>query len=223
MAFIGQINLSDATLYDVEGALTSSGLLSFFYATDGEPSDASDDPTTWHVTHYDGDLSALRRYSMPANLDDLVRFTPSSVTFVPISTLPGVGTPEVADLGLTREERNRYSDVENKLDLIRSGEILPAPDHRLLGYAYPLEISPVLLAYLKSRGLDSTTWSLARPEQRRVIERAADDEWQLLLQVGTDPETGMDWAGGGYIYYCIPRAALRDRDFSSVWLEMEFL
>ena len=37
-----------------------------------------------------------------------------------------------------------------------------------------------------------------------------------LLQVDTDEETGMDWEGGGCIYYCIEDEALQAREFGDV-------
>ncbi len=33
----------------------------------------------------------------------------------------------------------------------------------------------------------------------------------------------MDWAGSGYLDFAIERAALAARDFSHVWLNMQFL
>ena len=36
-AFLAQFNLAEVAPYDAEGVLPSSGLLSFFYETDGEP------------------------------------------------------------------------------------------------------------------------------------------------------------------------------------------
>jgi hypothetical protein len=33
----------------------------------------------------------------------------------------------------------------------------------------------------------------------------------------------MDWAGGGVIHFGIERAALATRDFSRVWVSLQFL
>ncbi|HEV2237814.1 MAG TPA: YwqG family protein [Ktedonobacterales bacterium] len=56
-----------------------------------------------------------------------------------------------------------------------------------------------------------------------ALERAADAEWRLLLQVYSNGEAEMDWAGGGVIHFGIARADLAARDFSRVWVNLDFL
>jgi hypothetical protein len=55
------------------------------------------------------------------------------------------------------------------------------------------------------------------------MERAADDEWRLLLQVYSNEEAEMDWGGGGVIHFGIPRADLAARDFSRAWVGLDFV
>ena len=45
----------------------------------------------------------------------------------------------------------------------------------------------------------------------------------MLLQVDSDDNLSMDWAGGGVIQYCIRKDELAKRDFAGVWLTMQFL
>jgi uncharacterized protein YwqG len=66
-------------------------------------------------------------------------------------------------------------------------------------------------------------WAHAGPTGRLALERAATARWRLLLQVSSCDATYMDWAGGGVLHFCIERAALKMRDFSRVWVNMQFL
>lgn len=56
-----------------------------------------------------------------------------------------------------------------------------------------------------------------------ALRRATEEEWRLLLQVYTNEEAEMDWAGGGVIHFGIPAADLAARDFSRVWVNLDFL
>jgi uncharacterized protein YwqG len=54
-------------------------------------------------------------------------------------------------------------------------------------------------------------------------QRAIDAEWRLLFQIYSNGEAEMDWAGGGVLHFGIQRAALAARDFSAVWVSLQFL
>jgi uncharacterized protein DUF1963 len=56
-----------------------------------------------------------------------------------------------------------------------------------------------------------------------ALTQAADDEWRLLLQVYSNEAAEMDWAGGGVIHFGIARADLAARDFSRVWVNLDFV
>lgn len=58
---------------------------------------------------------------------------------------------------------------------------------------------------------------------RDELTRQAEKEWRLLFQVDSNAEAGMDWEGGGLIYFVVPRADLGFRDFSRVWVTLDFL
>src|SRR5262249_8470183 len=121
MAFIGQFNLAAVSPYDREALLPSQGLLSFFYETDGEPGysakldmgpgafskEASEAirrfwyekrSSGWKVLFYDGRLEVLRRRSVDKRLNEKSLFTPCSVSFVSIMTLPYANGPEIWEL-----------------------------------------------------------------------------------------------------------------------------
>ncbi len=68
-----------------------------------------------------------------------------------------------------------------------------------------------------------TPEALAAQRRRAALDQAAEAEWRLLLQVYSNDEAEMDWAGGGVIHFGIERAALAARDFSRVWVSLQFL
>lgn len=224
MAFIAQIRLDEIVPYDPEDALPHSGLLSFFYATDGEPKGNADDdnPETWKVLHFDGDLTSLLRQPAPATLNDRVHFSACSMTYSRRLTLPPVESVEEM-LGLTNQERLAYIDVETSTDLFEQfGDFLDM-DHHLLGYPYALDGSPFISCHLAAHHITPQEVEAAGRQWYQHLEEEAAREWCLLLQVYSNEEAGMDWAGGGVLHFCIPKEALVARDFSRVWLEMQFL
>jgi uncharacterized protein YwqG len=48
-------------------------------------------------------------------------------------------------------------------------------------------------------------------------------EWELLLQVGAEESSGMEWGDLGTIYYLIPREDLLTRRLDRIWLVWQFL
>lgn len=57
----------------------------------------------------------------------------------------------------------------------------------------------------------------------QVSRIVADEEWRLLLQVYSDTEADMDWAGSGVTHFGFARADLAAHDFSRVWVDPHFL
>ncbi len=53
-----------------------------------------------------------------------------------------------------------------------------------------------------------------------ALSKGARD-WQLLLQVDTDEETGMRWGNAGMLYYWIKSADLQTRHFDASWLVLQ--
>lgn len=221
MAFIAQICLDEAAPYDLDGDLPHSGWLSFFFATDCEPKGNEDDdnPATWKVLHFGGSSTSLVRQATPATLHPHVRFPACAVAYSRRPTLPDVDSLEIERLGLTSQERNAYLDILLGADL----DYLLEMDHRLLGYPHSLDGSPFIAGYLGTRQLryeDAVSDGL---EGYNRLAQAAEAEWRLLLQVYSNEEAAMDWAGGGVLHFCIPKEALAARDFSRVWLDMQSL
>ena len=92
--------------------------------------------------------------------------------------------------------------------------------HRMLGYADLVQGDMRVEAQLVSHGLycgDETGYN-----DPRAADLAEDaDQWELLLQIDTDDNVGMQWGDCGRIYYLIRRDDLVARHFDDVWLALQ--
>lgn len=241
MAFVGQINLADIAAHDEEGHLPHSGLLSFFCAIDGTAAGVMQslgDPSSWMVSHFDGDPATLVQLPLPPDLPRRLHFPSSQASFSREPTLPDVHSRGIRSLGLSEPERIAYIDVTQGADVNFVGVF----NHHLLGYPYILNESPFVAGYLKAHGVAdpyAINFGVSNEElqhrlqlqslphkwrdKQDLLEDKADMEWRLLLQVYSNDEAQMDWAGGGVLHFCIPREALSRRDFDRVWVEMQFV
>lgn len=57
----------------------------------------------------------------------------------------------------------------------------------------------------------------------RAMTEQVETEWRLLLQIYSNEQAEMDWAGGGVIHFGVKREALAARDFSQVWVSLQSL
>lgn len=55
----------------------------------------------------------------------------------------------------------------------------------------------------------------------KIDRKAAQDNWQLLLQLPYSEELGFFWGDSGFVYFWIRREDLARRDFSRVWLILQ--
>ena len=227
MAFIAQVNVAEIAGHDEQGHLPHAGLLSFFCAIDGTAAGvmpALDDPSSWMVSYFDGDLATLVRLRHPPDLPELLQFPACQASYSQELTLPNIDSREVLALGLTELEWQAYVDVESGADI----GYLPVMNHHLLGYPRCLGRSPFIAGYRNAHGIpDPYAIDLqGTPEelQRKLtdLQHKAETEWRLLLQVYSNEEAEMDF-GGGVLHFCIPKDALARRDFSHVWVEMQFV
>jgi len=235
MAFVGQVNLADIAAHDAEGHLPHSGLLSFFCAVDGTAAGLlrePNDPRSWVVSHFNGDLAALTRLPLPPKLAECLRFAACQPSFSREPTLPDVGSREILGLRFSEVERQAYVDIQSSADV----GYVSAMTHRLLGYPYCFDRSPLVPGYLKTHGIPNPFTRIAGSDPQEFQDRweelqhqwqdfqhKAESEWRLLLQVFSNEEAQMDWGGGGVLHFCMSQEALSRRDFENVWLEMQFV
>lgn len=230
MAFVGQVNLADIAAHDEEAHLPHSGLLSFFCAIDDSAAgvmQAPDDPSSWMVSYFDGDIAALVRVPPPAGLPESLHFPACPASFSREPTLPDSESREILGLALSDPERIAYIDFLMGADV----GFTPVMTHRLLGYPVSLERSPLITPYLKTHGIADPFEPAVQAvldggrelhRTMRDLQHKAEAEWRLLLQVYSNEEAQMDW-GGGVLHFCIPKQALSRREFDRVWVEMQFL
>jgi hypothetical protein len=223
LLFIGQICLADIAPHDEEGDLPHSGLLSFFVGHSGGAAAlmlSRDDPSSWMVSHFEGDLTTLVRLRPPSELREDLRLPACPATFSRQPTLPPELSREILALGLSESERLAFIEVE-------SGEDLGFSDFAsyLLGYPYDFAGSSPLIAAAAST---DPSFDVSQPKNVPYLETVRDQhhraeaEWRLLMQVSSIQEAQMDFGGGGFLYFCIPKTALSERDFSRVWVTMFF-
>jgi uncharacterized protein YwqG len=226
MGFIGQFNLASTYKFDREKLLPDHGLLSFFYETDGEPLHSEnlaglplgqsfpreEKRKGWQVLYFDGDPTTFTRFEPTEEMPDDEFYPSCAVRLSNALTIPGADAPEVLHLNLTHKERSAWIEIEMQVNAGDYG------DHQLLGYPFNYEISTFIEA---DDALNR--WSEADIQERLELERNINKRWLLLFQVGSSDDLGLGWAGGGLLHFCIQREHLKARDFSHVWLNMQFL
>jgi uncharacterized protein YwqG len=203
LPFIAQVRLEEVAHLDPEDELPHRGLLSFFYAMNDPDGGLhlDDGSIHWHV-RYTEDTTTLERRPLPQALVGGMDTAFPACAVAPRRrlSLPPDENAVAAARGFTNDERLGLIDIVTG-DRFTSFD--DEMDHRLLGYPYTLN-NP-------------------RPFSKVHLEGAADDDWRLLLQVYSNEEAVMDWAGGGVIHFGIARADLAARDFSRVWLNLDFV
>lgn len=234
MAFVAQVNLAEVAAHDEEGHLPHTGLLSFFCAIDDSAAGVmlgESAPSSWMVSHFDGDLGTVVRLPVPPELPEHLDFPSCQVAFSREPTLPDFESREILGLGLSEPERHAYTAVQFDSS---------AMNHHLLGYPLRFERSPFISGYVKAQGIPHPYMiDLSRlpeeqrqkyqdlqqrgPELLRDLQHKAEEQWRLLLQVFSNEEAQMDWGGGGVLHFCIPKDALSRREFDRVWAEMQFV
>lgn len=222
MGHLATIKLSELPVSDPDELLPSRGLLYVWYGGGGEQ------PWGHEAAHVDGfridylsdehaalELATFPSDSPPAASRDTPVYTPCKVEFAETVTLPDLEwIDELAPAGVELSDPDAYEELwEAVWDL--AGE--EAPLHRLLGYFYPIQSLPEF-------EMTDVACRL-RPEYRGFSDKAAYrkqfDELQRalrpVLQISSD-EAGPNWmwGDGGKLYFALPEAALRARDFSRV-------
>lgn len=212
MSFVAQIRLEDARPFDVGHQLPPVGLLVFFY--DARQQTYGADPNDrggWQVYHF-ADATQLQRTDAPAVLPDDARFKPCALTFSSELTMPLEPHLERADLTLSAEEQKAY---ETFLASFPTPQGSRGVRNRMLGYADTIQDDMRLQAQLVSHGLTDSS----DPKAKALSPGAMD--WELLLQVDSDPNAGMRWASEGRLYFWIERAALAAAKFDNVWAVLQ--
>lgn len=212
MSFIAQINLEEASKFDLDNKLPKEGILYFFYDSKQEawgfdPKDKKGSK----VYYYKGEYSKLERKAKPTDLEEYSHFESCKLTFSSIASIPEFENDSL-DLELNDEESDRYYDlIEEEFD----GEI-----HKLLGHADIIQNRMELECELVTNGLycgNSDGYNNLRAKElgKNV------DLWNLLLQVDSNGESKMMWGDSGRLYFWIKDQDLKDEKFENAWVILQ--
>jgi hypothetical protein len=199
----------------------------------------------WRVLYHDADPAGFVRHPVPAMLNKWARFHSCAVRFTEDVTLPDADELTVRQLQLTQTERNTLIGLAFLINRT-SGPLAyrrhetrwretyfdPLPSFpgeeggwHLLGYPYNLDGPTLVAVDLEARGAgdDESRATFRTFERSYEVLAEVQKRWRLLLQVDSSGHAGMDWAGGGVLHVCVEHEALRRRDFSRVWLNLQLI
>ena len=212
-SFIAQIRMDDVRPYDTNKLLPQSGMLWFFY--DAQQQTFGADPADlggWRVIFMDGDPQGLQRTPAPAQLPAASQFKACTITFASEMTLSQQPKLEIPNLDWTDTEQKQY---ETLLSTFPNAADHAMVHHRLLGHPDTIQDDMRLECQLASHGVTD----VSDPRAAELSKGAMD--WQLLLQVDSDEQAGMEWGNTGMLYYWIKGADLQARRFDTTWLVLQ--
>ena len=228
LAFICQINLSEASVYDTDNLLPDHGILAVFYelATMKWGYDPEDRGCV--RVYYFENTEKLVKTAPPSGIEDMNGDTVIIPEFS--ADLSGeINVPSVDEYNSDYRfwSDRLYDDYEKAASMLGASTVEdPSVIHKLLGYANLLQDDILSQCELVSRG-----YYLGDGEYRKKITAeeyedalAHRDDWMLLLQLGTigsNPDSEMMWGDMGCLYIMIRRSDLSNRDFSRIWLVLQ--
>ena len=211
LGFIGQLCLDDLGSSPVAQALPAPGRLYFFYdARQKVYGDKPEDRGAWQVLYQADADDPLQRRPAPDGLPSQSRFRPCSVAYSVEQTLPQRPVLFEPRLDWTPDEQAKYEDF-----IFQHLSNRGWPRHRLWGHADEIQDDMHLQCQLAAHGAHG----INDPRAAELAPGAMN--WQLLLQVDTDQNTGMEWGNSGMLYYWIEKDALRARRFDNVWMALQ--
>lgn len=211
-SFIAQIALEEVHPFDRDGELPSRGMLWFFYDAKQETYGADPaDKGGWQV-QFREDYSGLQRIAAPANLPAESQFKAATVSFANEITLSQSPKLDVPKFDWTDDEVHKY---ETLLSTFPTQEEHGAVHHQLLGNPQTIQDDMRLECQLAANGVSD----INDPRAKELSKGA--NEWQLLLQVDSDDEIGMEWGSTGMLYYWLKAADLKKSVFDGAWLVLQ--
>ena len=205
LAFLAQVNLTEIPSEIHRNPLPSTGILYFFSVFGWQKEDGdlhpdldwerAGEPGFSQVLYYDGATTMLRRREKP---DDKKVFKTVAVDFVETLSIPRgsdyAHDPVLENLDWDEDEFEHLTDLYFDFSFVLERRLGSTPDHKLLGYADPIQ------AALTSA------------------------DTRLLCQIDSDYHNAggdMMWGDGGTIYFIIGRDALLRGDYSHIDSDMQ--
>lgn len=220
MSFVAQVRMEEAAPYDTAHLLPPTGLLAFFY--DAAQETYGTDPTDqagFQVLYFATDLARLQRLPFPEALPASARFQPCAVTFSNELTVAQSPDLEIPGLSWPPDAQKRYeAAIGGVAGVASQSQPQGGPRSQLLGFPYTLQDDMRVQSQLASHGV---SMDQAGSDPRTAALSAGAPNWQLLLQLDSEPQAGMRWADAGMLYYWIEREPLRSATFDNVWVVLQ--
>ncbi|BCX47433.1 DUF1963 domain-containing protein [Haloferula helveola] len=198
--FLARINLAE--LPPTSMPRPESGLLSFFYDTDEQPWGGEAEDRDGFVILYHPDPAKLQSVNPPGTGAHPPLRKPVRFEVTPAFSPSREFEDAIHDLADSEDVTNAEEIDELYETLLESG---PSDSHRVLSPPVPIQ--------------DDMTCELETAT--RVHGLPADTEWQLLLQLDSDPDLGWCWGDAGMLYFWIPRDDLAAARFDRCWLVLQ--
>lgn len=220
MGFVGQINLADVAAYTTGSDLPTTGLLSFFYdsaqsSTGYDPADRGSCLVVYTAAEH---IPALKHRSIPLAVPQASRFWSCALTFAPeITCLPWEASLLHDTLAFSEEERLQYIAVQEACTEPYQDVNPRARYSRMLGHPDLMQGDVFLDCQLASHGVSDG--GVGDPRTPALSAEALD--WQLLLQVDSEDDAGMEWGDVGRLYFCLMTDDLRAGRFDRAWVVLQ--
>lgn len=214
MSFIAQINLSEASDFDIENKLPKTGILYFFY--DAEQETWGFDPKDRNcskVYYYKGDITELERKSIPENLDEYSIFKACKLSFSTSINLPNFQSSVMDSIQFTEEEEEAFDELIEEID--EDDEI-----NKLLGHSDNIQGGMELDCELVTNDLYCGDGTGYRNPKAKLLKNNID-LWHLLLQVDSNDKANMMWGDLGRLYFWIRENDLKAENFENSWLILQ--
>lgn len=218
LSFLAQFRLSTLTPFDRRRLLPGRGHLWFFYDAEGQPQGQEpQDAESFRVLFHAGEQSELSRRKPPPGLSIPV-FPAASVQLSTESSLPPEESHEAQVLDLSPEDWDLYYELLTGLEATES--LGTEPRHKLLGYADPHQGDMRLDCQVIASGRSCREEGIFRSDDALALDQGIS-EWQLLLQLDSDPELGWNWEDAGRLYFMVRLDQLRQARFDKSWMVLQ--
>ena len=212
LAFIAQINFSQARPFDLDGKLPDAGMLYLFYDVTEmpwgfDPKDADGKQVLFH-----GGGGALQPAARPGDLDPDHLFSPAGLSFSARANVPDQDS-SLVDYAMEDDEHDNYLDLKEDTAFQGSG-------HKLLGHSGNIQSGQELQCELVTNGLYCGNASGYQDPRRFELEKNIH-HWRLLLQIDSNDECAMTWGDLGRLYLWIKDEDLQARRFDRTWLILQ--
>jgi uncharacterized protein YwqG len=215
LSFLGQIDLGSLPSNSRVDWMPREGLLLFFYDWLSVWGTNPGDRVGWCVLHLDPAASTIERQT-PSALTEMGQFRRKNLRLQPALSLPSYQRVGFDFFAVEGEARDEYLEARDR-DAWAGG-----PRHQFLGWPDPVQNDTMEEeCQLAFNGYNFRGDPRAQSDPRIAELLAGAGEWELLLQLDTDNEIGMEWGDNGMLYFWVRRDDARRGDFSNVWMILQ--